>query len=350
MTDIESEMLKRGLIKVPSADQKTESSYRKVAKFLYLIGVEQAAQVLKQLKPEQIDKVVTELVTIRHIDKDEATYILSEFSALYESSKNSLGGIQTAESMLTKAFGAEKASEILKAAVPEKQTKPFEFLDSADVEKIAQLLDKELPATKTLVISQLRPKLAAEYIKTLPAEEKKDIILRLAKLKTILPEVFRQVSNSMQEKYQRLQTGKTDLIDGRAVLAEILRKIDPATEHDILQNLSDSNPELEQNIRERLFTLEDILGINNSYLQKKLSTLTDDTVAKLITGKHEAFIEKILSNVSKNRAYYIQDEKKTNPSTLKEVNEVTNQFLTELRRAWERGEFIIEGRDEEWVP
>ena len=69
MSDIESQMLKNGLIKVPVDEKSTgkESPYRKVAKFLFIIGAEQAADVLRQLTKEQIDKVVAELVTVQTI-------------------------------------------------------------------------------------------------------------------------------------------------------------------------------------------------------------------------------------------------------------------------------------------
>ena len=82
MSDLESEIQRRGLIKVPSEGGQKESPYRRVAKFLYLIGEEQAAKVLQKLTREQIEKVVAEMLTIRYVDKDEAAYILSEFTAL----------------------------------------------------------------------------------------------------------------------------------------------------------------------------------------------------------------------------------------------------------------------------
>ena len=135
MSDLESEIRRRGLIKVSTEGVQKESPYRRVAKFLYLIGEEQAAKVLQKLTREQIEKVVAEMLTIRYVDKDEAAYILSEFAALYNDAKNSFGGIETAESILTSAFGAQKAQEIIERSVPPAAAKPFDFLDGIDGEK-----------------------------------------------------------------------------------------------------------------------------------------------------------------------------------------------------------------------
>lgn len=352
MSDLESEVQRRGLIKVPSEGSQKESPYRRVAKFLYLIGEEQAAKVLQKLTREQIEKVVAEMLTIRYVDKDEAAYILSEFTALYNEAKDSVGGIETAQGILTAAFGNEKAQEIMERAVPPVSERPFDFLDSIDAEKLRRLLADELPATQTLVLSQVDPKIAAAYITALGDTAKKDIVLRLARLKTIDPEVLRTVSTSMREKLARIRTGSTETIDGRAVLAAILRRSDSETEDFILQNIAEANPELEKNIRDRLFTFEDILIADDRFLQKKLSGMEDADIAALISRKPEPLVQKLLNNVSKNRRQFILEEQQVNPAPVHICREVTNQFLQDLRKSWETGDLVLYGRDGEdvWIP
>lgn len=351
MSDLESEIQRRGLIKVSTEDGQKESSYRRVAKFLYLIGEVQAAKVLQKLTREQIEKVVAEMLTIRSIDKDEATYILSEFTALYNEAKNSTGGAETAQGILTAAFGNEKAQEIMERALPPVQEKPFDFLDGIDTEKLTRLLTDELPATQALVLSQLEPKLAAAYITGLHDEEKKDIVLRLARLKTISPDIMRTVSTSMREKLSHIQTGSTEMIDGRAVLASILRQSDAETEQFILKNIADTNPELEKNIRERLFTFEDVLVADDRFLQKKLSDMETMEIAALVSYKPEAFIKKILGNISQNRRQLVLDEQTVHPVSVRECRAVTDRFLQELRRSWEAGDLLLLGKDGdgEWI-
>ena len=341
MSDLESEIQRRGLIKVSCEGDQKESPYRRVAKFLYLIGEAQAAKVLQKLTREQIEKVVAEMLTIRYVDKDEAAYILSEFTALYNEAKNSVGGVETAQGILTAAFGGEKAREIIERAIPPAAERPFDFLDGIDGEKLKRLLADEMPATQALVLSQLEPKITG-----LNDAEKKDIVLRLARLKTISPEILQTVSTSMREKFTRIRTGSaTEAIDGRAVLAAILRRSDSETEQFILQNIAEANPELEQNIRERLFTFEDVLIADDRFLQKKLSGMETSVIAALISYKPEVFVKKILDNISKNRQQFILDDQASNPVSVRECREVTNRFLQELRKSWEDGELLLFGKD-----
>ena len=64
-----------GLLKVPvqppAADGK-ESVYRRVAKFLLLIGENEAAKIMPHLTEEQIEKIVPELASIRRVEPEEA--------------------------------------------------------------------------------------------------------------------------------------------------------------------------------------------------------------------------------------------------------------------------------------
>ncbi len=346
MSDLESELQRRGLIKVAQENTKEESPYRRVAKFLYLVGEDQAAHVLQKLSREQIEKVTAEMLTIRYIDKDEAAYILSQFTALYNDAKNSIGGVETAETILTNAFGDEKAREILDRAVPVVPEKPFDFLDNIDADRLNTLLKDELASTKALVLSQLKPKIAAAYIKQLNDEEKKDVVLRLARLETVHPDILRTVSTSIREKFSRLQSGTAETIDGRAALAAILRRSNAEIGDVILHNLASESPELEQDIRDRLFTLDDVVLAEDLFLQKKLSEMEDEELAALISYKSTAFTQKILSNISKNRARYILEEQKHNPPSLKTCKEITNKFLLSLRHSWERGDLILIGKDE----
>lgn len=354
MSDIESKMLKQGLIKVPAdKTSQKENAYRRVAKFLFIIGKEQASQVLKQLSKEQIDKVVAELVTIQTIDKTEALEILNEFNALYAKNKNSLGGVETAKDILVGAFGSDKAEEILEKAVPEKRPIPFDYLQGIGDDALVRLLSGELPSAKAIVLSQLETKQAANYIKTLDStEEKKEIILHLAKMKKIDSSILHTISEALKKKMIDVNLNKTSAIDGTAVLADILRSVDYKTGEDILDSLETEDEELADSIRNKLITLNDVLNMNPRHIQYLLSPMSDNELALLIHTKSEDFRKTILSNLSKVRASIVlQEEEFISPIPKKEINDATNLFLSRLKAAVKNGRVIIEQNNNEqlWI-
>ena len=333
-------------VQPPAADGK-ESVYRRVAKFLLLIGENEAAKIMPHLTEEQIEKIVPELASIRRVEPEEAQSILAEFQSLLQKSRED-GGLETARNMLEKAFGSEKAASLLEKSVPFADGKPFEYLSEASAEKIGLLLKDEGGAVRALVLSYLQPKVSAQVITALPDDEKKDVVMRLARLKQISPEVVKRVDAAMREKLNSLVVEKSDSIDGRNALAQILKQMSPENEDAILSRLSSQDPDLGADLRERLFTAGDILNADDRYLQNYLRSMSDTDLAFLIAGKDDDFRKKILHNVSQNRAGIILDEEQAKKPMLRsDCEKITSQFFSTLRRAWEDGELIIKGRDDE---
>lgn len=339
-----------GLLKVPvSPPQKDgkDSVYRRVAKFLMLIGVDEAAKILPHLTPEQVEKIIPEITTIRFIDESEKKEIFEEFKNLTDRAREN-GGVNTARNILEKAFGSQKAGEVLEKAVPFKNGKPFNYLSEADPEKLEALLKDESAWVRALVCSNLPAKKAAAYIQNLPETEKTDLIVHLAKLKKMNPEVVARIDEAMQKKMNSLITQKSDSIDGKNILAGILKQMDSASEEKLLNQISSTDPSLSEDLRERLFTIDDIVNADDRFIQKKLQLMSDESIAFLIHSKKEDFRNKILSNVSQNRkAQILDEEERHSPMRKADVEKETSLFFAFMRRSWEEGKLVIKGRDDE---
>ncbi|MBP5357992.1 MAG: flagellar motor switch protein FliG [Treponema sp.] len=337
------------LIKVPVKEPKPgekESIYRRVAKFMVVIGIDEAAKIMPHLTEEQTEKIIPEIASIRSVPPEEAQAVLAEFESLLTKARED-GGVDTARTILTKAYGSEKAEEVLKKSVKYPSGKPFEYLEDANAERISILLGGESMAVQALVLSQVEPKKAAAVINAMDEKDKSEVVLRLAKMKPVAPSVMEQIDKSLHEKLLTQNTENSQNMDGRNVLAQILRRMDPTAEYQILGNLSEQDPELGADLRKRLFTEEDVVGCDNRFLQNKLHEMTDKDISILIRGKSENFRKKILENVSIHRSNTILEEESIREHVLKADSErITSQFYADLRRAWENGELIVKGRDD----
>ena len=339
-----------GLIKVPEQPREKdgkENIYRRVAKFLMLIGVDEAAKILPHLSEEQTEKIIPEIASIRYVEPEEATEILQEFQGLVKQAREE-GGIDTARAILEKAFGTHKASLILEKTTSNISGKPFEYLFEADSDRVSLLLKDESNAVKALVLSYLNPKVSAQVINEMETQDKKDVVMRLAKLTKVSPEIIQRVDKAMQEKMNHLASSKSDSIDGKSVLAQILKRMSPQAEEGILNNLAEQDSQLGEELRERLFTTEDIINADDRFIQDRLRDMDEEEIAYLIASKAEDFREKLLSNVSENRRKSIlETEKFLYPMRKSDCEKVTSQFFATLRRAWEEGNLYIKGRDDE---
>ncbi len=350
------------LIKVPqkdgsrpregAANEPADTPYRKVAKFLLLIGKEEAGRILSRLSEGQAEKIAAEIASIRRVDPDEASVVFAEFESLFRKARVPSGGVDTAREILSQAFGEDRAEEMLRKSVPDMDGKPFDYLSGMSAERVDRLLAGELPAVKALVLSRLEPAQAAGIIKLMSPEEKKEIVIRLAKLTSVRPELIRRVDETMREKVLSVSVSDESSIDGRAALAEILRNMDMKSGSSILDGLGSNDPELGRDLRERLFTERDIERSDDRYVQEKLRALEDREIALAITGRSEGFRTKIFANISKARgAQVLEEERLAEPVSKREADRAYNAFFAALRSAWERGDLRVADHDEkeEWV-
>ncbi len=338
-----------GLVKVPveqTADGK-DSVYRRVAKFLLLIGEDEAAKILPHLSETQIEKIIPEIASIRTVSKEEAAVILEEFNGLLNKAREE-GGIETAREMLEKAYGKKRADEMLKKAMPLEGKVPFNYLRDADNERIYLLIKDENPGVQAMVLSHLEPKKSAKIINIMTPEEKKEIVMRLAKMEPVSPDVLRRVDQAMHEKSLNQTVEKAENIDGRNALAQILKKMDVGAENDILSYLSEDDPDLGQDLRSRLFTMDDVVKSDDRFVQEKLREMPETDIAYLIAGKPDDFREKILSNISAGRRAEVRaQEDILKPMRRSDCERITSEFFSKLRRAFEEGHLIIKDRNDD---
>lgn len=338
-----------GLVKVPASSDEQDSIYRRVAKFLVIVGIDEAAKILPHLTESQTEKIIPEIASIRKITPEESAAILEEFESLVEKAREE-GGLETARNILTKAYGSVKAEDVLKKAVQFPQGKPFDYLSDANAARIRILIESEPDSVKAIVLSRLEPKKAAQIISMLDIDTKKSVVLRLAKMKGVAPDVLAQIDKSLREKLLIQNTENSQNLDGRGVLAQILKRMDPGAENAIIRSLSEQDPQLGADLRKRLFTEEDVIGSDDRFIQNYLHDMEDRDIAILISGKSSGFREKILSNISKNRRKVILDEESMLHYLSKADSErMTSAFFSVLRRAWESGNLRVKGRSEEEV-
>jgi flagellar motor switch protein FliG len=343
--ETDGKLLKVGVKKTESS--AAESKYRRVAKFLILIGSEQAAEILAELDPKQVDEISKEIAFVKVIRPEERDEIFAEFHELfsrpYSFSGSSRGGIETARRILYAVKGPEKGEELLNRAVPESRENLFSFLEEYSAEQLVMLLKTESAQTTALILSRLPPKLSAATLSKLPAENKPEVLKRMAHHAEISPEVLEQVSSALKEKVRHIGGGAKDIeIDGMQTLAAILKQGDYSFGDRLINELETDDPEIGQELKEKLYTLDDVLNAVDRPIQEKLKTMTDGDIAILLKGRGMEFREKILSCVSAGRRKLIREESEIMGAVPKrDCDAVAGDFLSWFRLARENGDIIL---------
>jgi flagellar motor switch protein FliG len=340
------------LRKVPEKVKKTEqaraSKYKRAARFMVLVGSDEASKILSRLPSDQVEAISKEIVSIKSISPEEAESVLEEFRALlsptFGYSGSSSGGVEEARRHLYAAFGPEKGEALLVKAVPAAAENPFDFLEDFSGEQLALLFRNESPAACAMVFSRLPSKLSAETLASTTPARKLEIVRRIARLNETSPEVIERTAAALREKARHF--GRSDAaggeIDGKGVLAAILKHSDISFGGRLLEEMEAEYPSLSREMKDRLYTLEDVAGAADRPIQEKLRGMNDREIALLLRGRSEAFIQKIEKNLSAARAGRIKEESEImGPASKIEASAAAREFLAWFRLNREEGRILM---------
>lgn len=329
------------------------NGYKKAAKFLLLLGKEQAIEVVKHLSKDEVEKITREIAAIKKVSKEEAKLLLQDFDIQKDTPPPAYtGGVDFARNLLTAAMGEEKGKDFLYKVVPEAQPKPFDFLNDLELTHLHVVLKNEPMPVLGIILPYLKAEKASKIIISLPEDQRMILIKRMARMEKVSQAVLETVETAMRDKIRK--HGKVDThsheIDGKSALANILKHMDMQSEREIMSNLQNFNPELHKEVEEKLFTIDTILQIEDGDLEKSLRDFSENEIAMFLKGKTDEFREKILSNVSRRRLAMIEDEMiHLGAVKRSEVDEVTKEFIRYFRRLAEKGELKILDDDDPYI-
>ncbi len=325
-------------VKPAPPKRSIKSGVERASKFLMLLKKDDAARVLQHLSPEEIEAVSRKIAETGKIDSEEAQNILKEFGVIREKGQSYFGGPEVAKTILINAFGEEKGESLFKKAVPYGGNKPFAFLNDYEFQQILMILKKEPPSVLAIILQYLEPSLASRVLESLTPDIQKNVVRHIAGMDKIDNEVLSKMEEAIKAKIMKQGKVVTEEIDGKSVLADILKHVGAAAEEEILHDLETVDPTLSEEIREKLFGIEAVQALHDKDLQEVLRDYGDSELAFLLKGKDEGFADKILLNVSERRRELIENELRYLGEVKKQdVEKATKEFLRYLQSQVEEG-------------
>jgi len=316
---------------------------QKASIFIISLGPEKSAQVMKHLTEEEIEQLTLEIANIRTINNEQLKSVNREFTQLYMASHYiAQGGIEYAKEVLEKALGTEKALNIINSLSSNLQIKPFDFVRNTDPAQLLNFIQGENSQTIALIMSYLDSEQAAAILSSLPSDRQAEVAKRIAIMDSTLPEVIREVENTLERKISALGTQDHTIAGGINSIVQILNKVDRATEKTILETLEVQDPVLSEEIKKLMFVFEDILTMDDRSIQLVLREVESKDLALALKGSSEEVGNKIKKNMSQRAAEMLEEEITfLGPVRLRDVEEAQQRIVNTIRRLEEAGEIII---------
>ena len=322
------------------------SGTQKSAILMMLLGEEEAAEILKNLSPKEVQHLGGAMYSVRNTDQETVNAVLDEFLAIIKKQTSlGLGAGNYIRNVLNRALGEDKAQSVLSRITPASSERPIEILDWMDGRSIAELLQDEHPQIIALIISYLEYGQASDVLNLLPEDLQPEIVQRIATLETVDPEALRELELVMQMKFKANTSLRSTKVGGVKAAAKIMNFTKANMEKRILGAIRRNDKDLMQAIQDNMFTFDNLGMSDDRSLQTLLRSVEPEDLIMALKGATIELQEKLFGCMSTRAAANIKDEMEVlGPVRLTEVQSSQKQIIEVARKMADEGTIVLAGR------
>jgi flagellar motor switch protein FliG len=327
---------------------------RKAALLLVSVGQERAARIVQALNEDEVDQVMTEIANLGPIDEPIVNQVMKEFVAQAQlQGRVPQGGVEVAKGLLSEALGSvAKAEAVMSRIGGTPVGSHFRALTALDSTVAASVLAREHPQTIALVMSKLPADRALAMLRELPEATRGEVAYRIATLSPPSPETLKAVETGLERRILSAARSQRLRADSDPVkpLVEILARADAETERTLLGRIDEVDPPLAQDIRQRLFTIEDLVKLEDKALQLLLRQVDTKELAMALKGTTEIVKERITTNLSERAGENLNVEMEMlGPQRLSDVEKARKEIVRTVRQLEQEGSIVLSRSTDDYL-
>ena len=319
---------------------------QRAAAFLLSLDKESAANVIRHLDEgvivevveamAQVDKGAVDSQLVQHVEKELIRGLQRPRGARVRSESD-------LRQLLEQTLGVAQAKTVFEKIHQRLlHERPFIAVEKEPAPTLAASLGAESDAVVALVLAHFDPELSGQVLGLLPEDRQLEVVRRMA---TLVPPGFGTldaIARVLQARIAEHATG-AGAVDPAARLrsiAEVLNNSEPNVGRAVLDGLDESDAEMAAQIREFMFTWEDLGSIDRRSMQKVLATVDTRTLALALKGASQRVQDNVIKNLSARVREMVEEERElagSIPST--EIQAMRAEVMTGVRGLMATGEF-----------
>lgn len=326
------------------------SNVQRAAAVMIALGAEDAAEVYKYLREDEVEMLSLEIAKTNRLAPEEIKEIVDDFYGLCLAQKViSEGGVDYARDILEKAFGSQQAVSYMERVTKSLRTKAFDFVRKSDYKSLLNIVQNEHPQTIALILSYARADQASQVLSEISSEIRIEVIERIAKLDRASPEVINVVEGILQKKFDSIVSVDLMELGGINYVADIMNHVDRGTEKQIFDELGIRDPELADNVRKLMFVFEDIIYLDEMSVQRFIRDVDAKDLAVALKDANPEVSSMIFANMSKRMQESVaSDIDFLHNVRRRDIEAAQQRIVDQIRKLEEEGEVVISkgGKDD----
>lgn len=328
------------------------SGTRKAAILVTVLGEEAAALIYRQLPAADVQAITAEVASLDSVPAELAQQVLEEYQQQAGAHRFLIqGGADYATRLVQKAFGDDSAKELVQKAAQTQQKggSKLDWLQKTDPQQLASFLEKEQPQTSAIVLSHIEPRQASLVLAKLSSETGIEIVKRMAQLRQVAPEVTETISQVLNQKLKSSSVEKKPAAVPIGSVPDLMNQLDAATSKAILEAIERENAGLAEEIRNLMFTFEDLLHVPEAGLRDWVAAVDKKTLALALKGASEPVKEHIFKAMSSRAVEMMKEDMEVlGRVRAKDVAKAQQEAIATARQLEGEGKIVLraEGEDE----
>jgi flagellar motor switch protein FliG len=325
---------------------------QKAAILCMVLGSDSASLITQKLGPEEVEQISFEIARMDRVSSEATEAVLAEWlEVMFAADSIAAGGMEFAREVLEKAFGAPKASAMLKRIQMQiSETAGLHRLRNADPQQLGNMLRAEHPQTVALILAHLEPPHTASVLKELDPVFGAEVVLRMARMEKVSPDMLVLIERSILTETDLAPAQGLSTSGGPAVVAEVLNLVAPSLEKAIMRGVEDKDPSLSEQIRNLMFVFEDVVSLDDRSMQRLLREIDVKELALALKSASNEVKNKILGGMSQRASAALKEEMEMlGPARKRDIESAQTAIVAMIRKLEDAGEIVVGGGADDLV-
>lgn len=319
---------------------KPMSGAKKAAIVMMALGEENSSKLFKFLQEEEIERIAREVAAMGSVPADAGETVLGEFNQMASASEYiTSGGVEHARRLLTKSLGPDLSRRILDRVIKSFNTNAgFATLEKANPLQLSKFILGEHPQTIALILAHLNAGSAAQLVTQLPDELRADVLMRMASIEDISPEVIGRISGVIDQRLKSLGGGSREQHGGVRAVAELFNRLDRSVSQPALERIETESQDLAVQIRNLMFVFEDLAAVEDTGIREIVNRADKKVLTVALKGASEDIRTRFFANMSKRAAELLKEEMEIMGAVrLRDVEKAQHDVVAIARKLEEEG-------------
>ncbi len=322
----------------------------RAAVFLMSLSEQEAIDIMKHMPVPEVQRIGQAMATLKKVSREDAESVLTNFADGVESEAPLVGrSPRFLKRLLSSSLGEDKANHMMERLI-EDAPRGLDSFQLMEATEITEMIHREHPQVIAILLAGLEPPQASLVLSQLPVMLASDVIGRIAKMDEVPQSAIAELDEVFNKRFTDSGSAKVTQMGGVRAAAEILNAAEKESEKRILDDLTQKDEELSQEIQDNMVVFETLLEIDDRGIQAVVREVTSELLLMALKGADAELQEKIFSNMSKRASELLADDMEAKgPVKLSDVQAAQSEISNVLRRLADEGTVMLSGGGDDFI-